>query len=134
MIEVVDNIGDNRRCSLSMWEAKDWQALGTASGLPRPSRVQDYMKSGKVIGQSHYFLIEELPLLVAWLEKTGREYRLRNFKEAIPPSAEQLKARAYKQEQEAAKAALTELTPGEKEYQESKIWTRTKPDQDKQPG
>lgn len=129
MIEVVDNIGDNRRCSLSMWEAKDWQALGTAPGLPRPSRVQDYMKSGKVIGRSHYFLIEELPLLVAWLDKTGREYRLRNFKEVVPPTTEQLKFRAYKQQQEEAKVALTEFTASEKEYHSSKKWTPRKPDQ-----
>jgi hypothetical protein len=99
MIELIANIGDDRRCSITIWKAKDWQALGTASGLPRPSRIQDYLAAGKVVGQSHYFLIEELPRLVAWLENTGRAYRLKKFNEVTTPSSEVVKARAMRQEQ-----------------------------------
>lgn len=99
MIELIDNIGDNRRCSLTAWKVEDWQALSMTPGLPQPSRIQDYTSRGKIIGQSHYFLIEELPRLLAWLETTGRTYRLKNFNEVTPPSAEQLKARVMKQQQ-----------------------------------
>lgn len=102
MIELTNNIGDDRRCSLTAWKAQDWQALGMAAGLPRPSRIQDYMRAGKVVGQVHYFLIEELPRLVAWLEMTGRAYRLKNFDEIIPPSSEMVQARAIRQQKEKA--------------------------------
>ncbi len=104
MIEITNNIGDDRRCSVTVWKAKDWQALGTAPGLPWPSRIQDYMAGGKVIGQVHYFLIEELPRLVAWLEITNRPFRFKNFDEVTMPSADVVKSRAIRQEQ-AEKAA-----------------------------
>lgn len=104
MIELIKDIGDNRRCSLTAWKAEEWQALSMASGLPQPSRTQDYIRAGKMIGQSHYFLIEELPRLLSWLEVTGRAYRFKNFDEVTAPSAEMLKSRAIRQQQ-AEKAA-----------------------------
>jgi hypothetical protein len=60
------------------------------------------MRSGKVVGQVHYFLIEELPRLVAWLEMTGRAYRLKSFDEVIPPTSEIVQARAIRQQKEKA--------------------------------
>ncbi len=117
MIELTDNIGDDRRCSLTAWKAQDWQALGMAAGLPRPSRIQDYMRSGKVVGQVHYFLIEELPRLVAWLEMTGRTYRLKSFDEIIPPSSEMVQARAIRQQKE--KTALGSSSAAAKPPEES---------------
>lgn len=108
MIELTPNIGDDRRCSITVWKALDWQALATTAGLPQPSRIQDHMVAGKVSGQTHYFLIGELPRVVGWLETTGRTYRLRNYNEVTPLSAEMVKSRAIRQEQteRAAEAAI----------------------------
>jgi hypothetical protein len=104
MIELTNNIGDDRRCSITAWKAEDWQALAMAPGLPQPSRIQDYMRAGKVVGQVHYFLIQELPRLVAWLEITGRTYRLKSFNEVTPPSSELVTARLIRQQQQNQKA------------------------------
>lgn len=109
MIELTDNIGDNRRCSLTAWKVEEWQALSMASGLPQPSRIQDYTSRGKIIGQAHYFLIEELPRILAWLQTTGRAYRVKNFNEVIPPSAEQVKFRTARQVQEKKAAEVSAL-------------------------
>jgi hypothetical protein len=107
MIELTSNIGDDRRCCITVWKTSDGQALGTTAGLPRPSRIQDHMAASKLIGQSHYFLIEELPRLVMWLETTGRTYRLKNFNEITLPSAEVLKSRALRQEHAERAVAAT---------------------------
>jgi len=107
MIELTNNIGDDRRCSITVWKALDWQALATTSGLPQPSRIQDHMTGGKIVGQTHYFLIGELSQLVLWLETTGRTYRLRNYNEVILPSAEVIKSRAIRQEQTERAAEAT---------------------------
>ncbi|NWJ94458.1 MAG: hypothetical protein HXX20_01615 [Chloroflexi bacterium] len=127
MIELTNNIGDNRRCSVTAWKTDDWLALAVAQGLPQPSRIQDYMRSGKVIGQVYYYLIEELPRLVAWLETTGRAYRIKSFDEVTPPSPELVKNRAIRQQQQIKAAEdkswraskLTELPEEEKPPQSS---------------
>lgn len=99
MIEVTPDIGDNRRCSFTIWKNEGWEILAFVPGLPNPSRVQDYMQAGKVIGQTYYFKIDELPVLVEWLENSGRTYRFKAFNEKIAPSASVLRARSHAQEQ-----------------------------------
>src|SRR5690349_6438909 len=60
LLELVEDILDGQRCSLTAWELADRMAIEGAigsGGLPTPLRQQDYFQGSRLMGRCYYFWI-----------------------------------------------------------------------------